>query len=153
MEYYFCMNSEDPNIPLFKALADGRRVFREVAEELGVTENTVRARYKKLIDAGILQVTALVDPEKLKGHQCVMVGIKVKSADLLSAGEAISRLRGVINVRVVTGRYDLIAEVLLNEDFGLLEFFTEEVSRVDDVQDFETFVVYKSYGLKVPYVL
>ncbi len=141
------------NIALFKALADGRRVFREVAEELGVTENTVRARYKKLVDAGVLEVTALVNPEKLDAHQCALVGIKVKSADLLSAGKAIAALRGVVNVRVVTGRYDLIAEVLLGNGFGLLEFFTEEVATVTDVQDFETFIVYKSFGLKVPYVL
>ncbi len=147
------MITDDPNIPLFKALADGRRVFREVAEELGVTENTVRARYKKLVDSGVMEVTTLVDPEKLEGHQLALVGIKVKSADLVSAGQAVSRLRGVINVRVVTGRYDLIAEVLLKDGFGLLEFFTREVATVEDVQDFETFVVYKSYGSKIPYVL
>jgi Lrp/AsnC family transcriptional regulator for asnA, asnC and gidA len=35
----------------------------------------------------------------------------------------------------------------------LLEFYTEEVSRLGDVQSVETFVVYKSYNLKVPYVL
>ena len=141
------------NIALFRALADGRRVFREVAEELGVTENTVRARYRKLVESGVLEVTALVDPEKLDGHQSALVGIKVKSADLVSAGEAVSRLKGVISVRVVTGRYDLIAEILLKDGFGLLEFFTGELAKVEDVQDFETFVTYKSYGLKVPYIL
>jgi Lrp/AsnC family transcriptional regulator for asnA, asnC and gidA len=35
----------------------------------------------------------------------------------------------------------------------LLEFYTEEVSKIKDVQSVETFVVYKSYNLKVPYVL
>lgn len=147
------MCGEDPNIPMFQALRDGRRAFREVAEELGVTENTVRARYKKLIDAGVLEVTALVNPEMIEGHQTAMVGMKVKSADLISAGERIAGLKGVISVRVVTGRYDLLVEILLREGFGLLEFFTGELASVDDVQDFETFVVYKSFGHLVPYVL
>ena len=144
---------DDDNIAMFRALADGRRVFREVAEELGVTENTVRARYQKLVKSGFLEVNALVAPEKQEGHQSALVGIKVKSADLVSAGEAVSRLRGVVSVRVVTGRYDLIVEILLRDGFGLLQFFTEELATVEDVQDFETFVTYKSYGLKVPYVL
>jgi Lrp/AsnC family transcriptional regulator for asnA, asnC and gidA len=147
------MCGEDANVPMFQALRDGRRAFREVAEELGVTENTVRARYKKLIDAGVLEVTALVNPEMIEGHQTAMVGMKVKSADLLSAGKRIAGLRGVISVRVVTGRYDLLVEILLKEGFGLLEFFTGELASVDDVQDFETFVVYKSFGHLVPYVL
>jgi Lrp/AsnC family transcriptional regulator for asnA, asnC and gidA len=53
----------------------------------------------------------------------------------------------------VTGRFDLILVVLLKEGYGMLEFYTEEVARIKDVQSVETFVVYKSYGLKLPYIL
>lgn len=147
------MINEDPNIPMIQALKDGRRAFREVAEELGITENTVRSRYKKLTESGVMEVTALVNPELIENHQTALVGMKVKSADLISAGERIASLKGVVSVRVVTGRYDLMVEVLLKEGFGLLEFFTGQVAGVEDVQDFETFVVYKSFGHKVPYVL
>lgn len=147
------MINEDPNIPMFQALRDGRRTFREVAEELGITENTVRSRYKKLTESGVMEITALVNPEMIENHQTALVGMKVKSADLISAGERIASLKGVISVRVVTGRYDLMVEILLKEGFGLLEFFTGQVATVEDVQDFETFVVYKSFGHKVPYVL
>jgi Lrp/AsnC family transcriptional regulator for asnA, asnC and gidA len=59
----------------------------------------------------------------------------------------------VVSVNVVTGRYDLILTVLLHEDFGLLQFYTEEVARVAQVQSAETFVVYKGYNQRVPYVL
>jgi Lrp/AsnC family transcriptional regulator, regulator for asnA, asnC and gidA len=147
------MHDEDPNIALYRALRRGRRKFREIAEELDLAENTVRARFRKLEESGVLDVTAVVDPELLQGHLSALVGMKVKSADLVSAGERISALRGVVSVRVVTGRYDLLVEVLLKDGFGLLEFFTGEVAKVNDVQDFETFVVYKSFGHKVPYVL
>jgi Lrp/AsnC family transcriptional regulator for asnA, asnC and gidA len=72
---------------------------------------------------------------------------------LVKKGEEFSKLKGVVSVSVVTGRYDLILVVLLNGGFGLLEFYTEEVSRIEDVQSVETFVVYKGYNLKVPYIL
>ncbi|MDD3990808.1 MAG: Lrp/AsnC ligand binding domain-containing protein, partial [Desulfobacteraceae bacterium] len=68
-------------------------------------------------------------------------------------GEEFSRLRGVVSVAVVTGRFDLILVVLLKEGFGLLEFYTEDVARLEGVQSVETFVVYKGYHLKVPYIL
>jgi Lrp/AsnC family transcriptional regulator for asnA, asnC and gidA len=72
---------------------------------------------------------------------------------LVRKGEEFSRLRGVVAVCVVTGRYDLILTVLLNEELDLLKFYTEEVARVSEVRSAETFVVYKSYNARVPYVL
>jgi len=53
----------------------------------------------------------------------------------------------------VTGRYDLILQVLLNDGFNLLEFITEHVAKIDGVQTVESFIVYKGYNLKVPYIL
>jgi len=81
------------------------------------------------------------------------VGVKLQSMDLIKKGEEFSKLRGVVSVSVVTGRFDLILLVLLKEGFGLLEFYTDEVAKVKGVQSVETFVVYKSYNLKVPYIL
>jgi len=72
--------------------------------------------------------------------------------NLVEKGEEISKLKGVISVNVVTGRYDLIILVLFKKGFGLLEFYTEEISAVNGIGSVETFVVYKSYNLKVPYV-
>ena len=47
-----------------------------------------------------------------------------------------------------------ILTVLLNEEFGLLDFYTNEFSKCHDrVSSIETFIVYKGFGLKVPYVL
>ena len=55
---------------------------------------------------------------------------------------------------VLTGRHDLILTVLLNEEFGLLDCYTNEFSKCHDgVSSIETFIVYKGFGLKVPSVL
>jgi Lrp/AsnC family transcriptional regulator for asnA, asnC and gidA len=34
-----------------------------------------------------------------------------------------------------------------------LTFYTEEVSKIKEVESVETFVIYKSFNLKVPYIL
>ena len=147
------MKIDDTNLAIIKKLRDGRKSFKQIADELGVAENTVRARVQKLTEEGILEVMGLVDPEALPGHRLVMVGVKLATMDLVNKGEEFSRLRGVVSVSVVTGRYDLLLMVFLKEGFGLLEFYTEEVAKLKDVQSVETFVVYKAYNLKVPYVL
>jgi len=147
------MKIDENHMAILKHLRDGRRSFRRIAEAVGVSENTVRTRVTTLMEEGLLEITGLVDPEGLPGHSLLLIGVKLGTMELVKKGEEFSRLKGVVSVSVVTGRYDLILQVLVNEDFGLLEFYTDEVSRIEDVQSVETFVVYKGYNLKVPYVL
>ena len=147
------MKIDKINLQIIKQLRDGRKSFKAIAEELSVSENTIRTRVSKLAEEGILEISGLVDPESLPGHGVVIVGVKLQSMDLIKKGEEFSKLRGVVSVSVVTGRFDLILQVLLKEGFGLLEFYTEEVAKIKGVQSVETFVVYKSYHLKVPYIL
>ena len=147
------MKIDRMHIDIIRHLRDGRKSYKAIADELQITENTVRARVAKLVEEGVLEIAGLVNPEGLPGHQLILVGIKLATMDLVSKGEEFSRLKGVVAVSVVTGRYDLVLTVLLNEEFGLLEFYTGEVSKVAEVQSAETFVVYHGYGRRVPYVL
>ncbi len=147
------MKLDGTNLAILKHLRDGRKPFKEIAEALSITENTVRSRVNQLAREGVLEVQGLVDPERVPGHRMVIVGIKLNTMHLVTKGEEFSRLKGVVEVNVVTGRYDLILTVLLNEEFGLLEFYTQEVSRVSEVSSAETFVVYKGYNSRVPYIL
>ncbi|MFN2354684.1 MAG: Lrp/AsnC family transcriptional regulator [Desulfopila sp.] len=147
------MKIDDTNTAILQHLRDGRVPFKKIADTLGVSEGTIRSRVKKLQDEGILEITGLIDPEALPEKYVVMVGVKLKDMDLVKKAEEFSRLRGVISVCVVTGRFDLILTVMLRQRFGMLEFYTNEVSKVESVRSVETFVVYKSFNLKVPLVL
>jgi len=147
------MKIDKTHIAIIRHLRDGRKSFKKIAEELNLSENTVRARVNKLVDEEILEISGVVNPDAIPRHRVVMVGVKLKTMDLVNKGEEFSRLPGVVSVSVVTGRFDLMMIVLLKESYDLLEFYTEAVSKIEDVQSVETFVVYKSYNLKVPYIL
>jgi Lrp/AsnC family transcriptional regulator, regulator for asnA, asnC and gidA len=147
------MKIDEMNIAIIQHLKDGRAPFKQIAEKLGVSEGTIRARIKKLQDEGVLEIAGLVDPNALPDKYVVMVGVKLKDMDLVKKAEEFSRLRGVVSVCVVTGRFDLMLTVMLRKQFGMLEFYTSEVSQVENVRSVETFVVYKSFNLKVPLAL
>lgn len=138
------------NIAIINHLKDGRTSFKKIADNLELSEGTIRGRVKKLREEGVLEISGLVDPEAIPEKYVVIVGIKLKNMDLVGKGEEFSKLRGVTSVCVVTGRFDLILMVMLKKEFGILEFYTEEVSKIEDVRSVETFVVYKSFNLKVP---
>ena len=144
---------DEINIQIIKHLKEGRKSFREIADALVVAENTVRSRVARLLEDGALDIQGVVDPEHLPGHRLVMVGVKLSTMALVDKGEEFSKLKGVVSVSVVTGRYDLILTVLLSDKFDLLQFYTHEVIKISEVQSVETFVVYKGFNQKVPYVL
>ena len=138
------------DIAIITELRDGRTSFKTIADRLNLAEGTVRNRFRKLNKQGILDVTGLVDPEALPEHSVVLIGVQVRDMDLVKKAEEFSRLRGVISVCVVTGRFDLIVTVMLAKDFTILKFYTEEAVKVTNIRSVETFAVYKSFNLKVP---
>ena len=138
------------DIAIINELKDGRISFKKIAQTLGLAEGTVRTRVKRLRTDGQLDITGLVDPQALPDHSVVMIGVRVRDMDLVKKGKEFSELSGVISVAVVTGRFDLILTVMLTKVFGILEFYTEEASRVQNVKSVENFVVYKSFNMKVP---
>ncbi len=56
---------------------------------------------------------------------------------------------------MVTGRYDLIVHLVLSEEEGLslLDFFKTELDKISEISEVETFVVYQSHNLRIPYIL
>ena len=145
---------DETNKAIIKLLSDGRKPFSAIADELSITENTVRARVNKLVEEGFLQITGLINPESLSNVQVIM-SIKVKTLDLARKAEEIARLKGVVSTVVVTGRYDLIVQAILSEEEGLslLEFYNRELSKISEIVEVETFVVHQTYNYKVPFIL
>lgn len=147
------MEVDDTNIQILRHLKDGRKSFKLIAEDLSLTENTIRSRVNKLIEEGILKFSGTVQIDALAGHNLLYLGVKLKTMELEKKASEFSRLRGVVSAGIVTGRYDLILQVLLAQGYTLLEFITGQVAKIEDVQTIESFIVYKGYNLKVPYIL
>jgi Lrp/AsnC family transcriptional regulator for asnA, asnC and gidA len=147
------MEVDDTNIEILRHLKDGRKSYKLIADALSLTENTIRSRVNKLIEEGILKFSGSVQIDALPGHNLLYLGIKLKTMELQNKAQEFSRLKGVVSAGIVTGRYDIILQVLLGRDYTLLEFITEQVAKIEDVQTVESFIVYKGYNLKVPYLL
>ena len=146
------MKIDKLNLAIIRHLRDGRKSFNKIAEELDITENTVRARVNRLTEEGVLSIVGTVNPDLIPNHNVIYVGIKLKSRELVPKGEEFSMLRGVISASIVTGRYDIILLVMLKKDFTLLDFLANEIDKVSDIQTVETFVVYKNFNQQIPYI-
>ena len=119
----------------------------ELAKMLGVSEGMIRQRLKRLRESDVLKVAAGIDPDALENQQAAMVAVNVAKASLLETkAREIADLPHVLAVSIVSGRYDLMAEVLVDSNHGLVDFLTGELSEVEDITASESFLLLKSYG-------
>jgi len=119
---------------------DGRRPFTQIAADLGVSEAAVRARTNRLVERGIIQIVGVTDPLKLGFHQQAMIGVRCERNRLLEVAEAVSAFTEVDYVVVTAGAFDLLIEVVCEDNEALLQFLTERLRAVEGVRDTETFV-------------
>jgi Lrp/AsnC family transcriptional regulator, regulator for asnA, asnC and gidA len=119
---------------------DGRRPFTQIATALGVSEATVRARTNRLVERDILQIVGVTDPLKLGFQQQAMIGVRCEASELLEAADVINRFPEVDYLVVTAGSYDLLVEVVCEDNEALLTFLTEKLRRVPGVRETETFV-------------
>ncbi len=118
-----------------------------VAKELNVSEGMIRQRIKRLRELGILSLRGLINPEILANRQIVWLGVNVsESRRLDEKAREISELRDVLSVSLVSGRFDLIVELLLDSHHGLVDFLTEQLSQIEGVGRTESFVTLKTYS-------
>ncbi len=125
--------------------ADGRIQAGKIGEQLGITSPTVRSRLKALTDNAVLRIAGLVDAFKTRGLTTAFVGIRLDTYQLETKLEEISALDQVVWACVVTGQYDIIAEIISLEGMvGLHSFLSENLYKVGGIKSSETFVVMKS---------
>jgi len=125
---------------------DGRVTTAHIAEKLKITTPTVRARMKTLIGNGILRVAGLVNLSAVPELTTALIGINIESRGQLSNQlERLTSLKPVHWAVVVTGRFDVIAEVIVKGGMDDLYTFTSvDLPAIGRVTHCETFVVMRS---------
>jgi Lrp/AsnC family transcriptional regulator, regulator for asnA, asnC and gidA len=117
---------------------NGREPFRRIAADVGVSEATIRARYARLCDDNILQVTGITNPLGLGFDAQAMVGVRMTGAPEPVADE-IARWDEADYVVVTAGQFDLLVEVVCADRRELLDL-TNRMRALDGVLSTETFL-------------
>ena len=113
---------------------DGRMSFTKIAEELGISEGTVRRRVKQLKEDGTLQIVAIVEPHELGWTEVAMIGLSVKSNQLTEVAEEIAQLPEVSYLFQAAGEFDLFAEVFCRDREHFISFLNNKLQKVPGVE-------------------
>ncbi|MSW80737.1 MAG: AsnC family transcriptional regulator [Actinobacteria bacterium] len=121
---------------------DGRRPYASIGKAVGLSEAAVRQRVQRLQDAGIMQIVAVTDPMQMGFSRAAMIGIQVEG-DVEAVAEIIETMVEVDYLVVCAGKYDILAEVVAENDDHLLEVINRRIRAISAVRSTETFVYLK----------
>lgn len=120
--------------------ADGRRAAAQIARETGATERVVRRRLTELRDEGIIQITTVADPVVLGYRSLALLAIRTDRSRAPSEVAAeIARLDACDYAVVLTGRFDVLVEIVCRDAPELLRTIEDQVLRSPGVGSVETF--------------
>ncbi|ATL85823.1 Lrp/AsnC family transcriptional regulator [Streptomyces samsunensis] len=121
---------------------DGRRPYAAIGKAVGLSEAAVRQRVQKLLDQGVMQIVAVTDPLTVGFRRQAMVGINVEG-DLDPVADALTAMDEVEYVVVTAGSFDLLIEIVCEDDDHLLEMINKRIRTLPGVRSTESFVYLK----------
>ena len=120
---------------------DGRISYAAIAKAVGLSEAAARARVQKLLDSEVMQVVAVTDPTQVGFTRQAMIGVRTEG-DPMKVGDRLAEVREVDYVVTTAGSFDLLVEVVCEDDPHLLDVI-RRVREQEGVVSSETFVYLK----------
>ena len=121
---------------------DGRKSYAEIGKAVGLSEAAVRQRVQKLTDSGVMQVVAVTDPMQLGFYRQAMIGVRC-GGDTRDIAEQLANLPAVDYVVLTAGSFDILVEVVCENDEDLINLLNEKIRTLPGVTSTETFVYLK----------
>jgi Lrp/AsnC family transcriptional regulator for asnA, asnC and gidA len=136
---------DDTDKALIEALQrDGRLPYTRLAEQVGLSEAAVRQRVQRLIESGVTQIVAVTDPMTLGFRRIAMIGLNVEG-DTRAVADAIAKIPDVDYVVLVSGSFDVLVEVVCEDDDHLLKLLNDEIRAISGVRSTESFTYLRLY--------
>jgi Lrp/AsnC family transcriptional regulator for asnA, asnC and gidA len=121
---------------------DGRRAYGAIAKTVGLSEAAVRQRVQRLRETGVMEIVAVTDPLRLGFTRQAMVGVRAEG-DLRLVADRLAEIREVEYVVICAGSFDLLVEVVCEDDDHLLELLNTAIRPVPGIRATEAFVYLK----------
>ncbi len=121
---------------------DGRRAYATIGKAVGLSEAAVRQRVQKLVDNGIMQIVAVTDPMQVGFARQAMVAISA-TGDIERIAEQLAMIDEVDYIVVTAGAWDILAEVVVENDEHLLRLVNGRIRVIEGVTKTESFLYLK----------
>ncbi len=119
---------------------DARSSFLKIGKKVGASEGTVRNRVVLASKKEIIQLKAIINPQKLGfDFNCVM-GLEISRNKLEEIAAALAESQNVYFLSSCTGTFDLIAILFFRNTVEFDQFMREKIGKLQGIIRTQTFV-------------
>ena len=123
-------------------LEDGRKSATEIARQIGdISERTVRYRIDRMVEEGIIRVSAIVSPQAFGLDTYADIWVEVESDKILEVAQKMAEYENVTYVASSLGEADVSIQVVAKDTAEVYRFVTEVVRKVPGVRRTVTSIV------------
>ena len=119
---------------------DGTATNAGIARRVGVSEETVRRRLKRLMADKFIKVVAVPDAVRMGYQSQVIIGLQVDADKVDAVADELATMDEVTWVSVTTGSFDIFAWATLKSSEALSHFLRKRVGLIVGVRKMETFI-------------
>ncbi|MBK7448601.1 MAG: winged helix-turn-helix transcriptional regulator [Anaerolineales bacterium] len=112
-------------------LEDGRMSASEISRRMGkISERAVRYRVDRMIEEGVIQISAVVNPEALGFNIKADVWLEVEADTVLDVAKKLASFENVTYVACGIGQNDISIQIVASDTSEIYYFVTEVVRKV-----------------------
>jgi Lrp/AsnC family transcriptional regulator for asnA, asnC and gidA len=118
---------------------DGRMTSAEIARTLGdISPRTVSNRVESLIERGVINIRAVINPEAIGYGVLADVFIEVEPGRVREVAETVATFPQVSYVACATGDCDVSVSLRVRSNAELFDFVSERIGKIPGVRRTQT---------------
>lgn len=122
-------------------MEDGRMPAAEIARLAGVSERAVRYRIERMVEVGLIKISAIVNPKALGLSVVADVVLEVESDSIQSVASALTKYENVSYVACSIGEKDVSVQLYAKDNAEIYRFVTEVIGKIPGVRKTVTSIV------------
>ena len=120
---------------------DGRMPYTKIAEELGISEATVRTRIQRLISEKIISIVAVCEPRKLGFALTGNIKLHISPRNLKEVIRALKQFREITYIALMTGNSDIDIDFVVKSLAGLHTLIHDKIGGIEGILTVETSII------------
>lgn len=130
---------DDFDRSIISALSEDARISnRQLAAQLNVTEGTVRARLKRMSEAGLVRFTAMTNFSRFEAMRFAIIRIDTKLESSRSVAEGVAKIPNVRSVFTTVGDATVVAMAAVRDFSVDMDEIENAVIGMPGVRTFST---------------
>lgn len=137
------MELDDTDRAILRALQENARTpFSEIARRIEMSSATVHDRVNRMEEAGVIEgYYAKVNPKAVGLDLSAIVGLRVEQGREQDTLKRLETIRGVKEVHLTTGAWDVMMRVYAEDAESLRELMFENIAQMDGFSRSQTMVI------------